>query len=85
MDIKINPVSVAEIADIMQVPRTKVASLHYHGKLPAPDVVLKACPLWDKDNIIDFLDTVGIVDNRRKNNGTTSSNTTKQTLEQEVS
>jgi len=66
--MKINPVSVAEIAEIMQLPRTKVASLHYHGKLPAPDVVLKACPLWDKDTIIDFLDTVGIVDNRRKNN-----------------
>lgn len=77
MDIKINPVSVAEIAEIMQVPRTKVASLHYHGKLPAPDVVLKACPLWDKENIIDFLDTVGIVDNRRKKaNEKTNSNTT---------
>lgn len=77
MDIKINPVSVAEIAEIMQVPRTKVASLHYHGKLPAPDVVLKACPLWDKENIIDFLDTVGIVDNRRKkDNEKTNSNTT---------
>jgi len=66
--MKINPVSVAEIAEIMQLPRTKVASLHYHGKLPAPDVVLKACPLWDKDTIVDFLDTVGIVDNRRKKN-----------------
>lgn len=81
MSIKIEPVSVAEIAEIMQVPRTKVASLHYHGKLPAPDVVLKACPLWDKENIIDFLDTVGIVDNRRKNNGQEYADTTKQALE----
>lgn len=81
MSIKIEPVSVAEIAEIMQVPRTKVASLHYHGKLPAPDVVLKACPLWDKENIIDFLDTVGIVDNRRKNNGQEYPDTTKQALE----
>ncbi len=81
MSIKIEPVSVAEIAEIMQVPRTKVASLHYHGKLPAPDVVLKACPLWDKENIIDFLDTVGIVDNRRKNNGQDYTDTTKQALE----
>lgn len=62
---KIIPVSVAEIADMMGVTRQKVASLKHWGKLPDPDYVLKACPLWDKEKIENFLKE-DIKDNRKK-------------------
>lgn len=63
---KIDPISVAEIAQIMGVDRAKVASLNFWGKLPKPDKVLKACPLWDKDKIVTFLNEEGFKDRRRK-------------------
>jgi hypothetical protein len=63
---KIDPISIAEIADMTGLPRQKVASLKYWGKLPDPDKVIKACPLWDKDKIIKFLDEEGIKDRRKK-------------------
>ena len=46
-----DPVSVAEIADMLGVERQKVASLKYHGKLPQPKKILKCGPLWDAKEI----------------------------------
>ena len=62
---KIIPVSVAEIADMMGVTRQKVASLKHWGKLPKPDYVLKAGPIWDRSKIEIFLKEE-IKDNRKK-------------------
>jgi len=50
-----DPVSNAEIADIMGVTRQKVSSLHFHNKLPEPYKVLKCGPLWDKKEITNWL------------------------------
>lgn len=61
-----DPVSVAEIAEMLNVDRQKVASLKFHGKLPQPKKILKCGPLWDAKEIDDFINTVGIKDNRRK-------------------
>ena len=61
-----NPIGVAEIAKMLNVTRQKVASLKHHGKLPAPKKVLKCGPLWDATEIADFINEVGITDNRRK-------------------
>ena len=61
-----NPIGVAEIAKMLNVTRQKVASLKHHGKLPAPKKVLKCGPLWDAKEIADFINEVGITDNRRK-------------------
>tara|TARA_R100000329_G_C7583575_1_gene206813 strand:+ start:464 stop:670 length:207 start_codon:yes stop_codon:yes gene_type:complete len=62
----IDPISISEIADMMSKTRQQVAQLHYHGRLPKPDKVIKACPLWDINTISTFLDNGGVVD-RRKN------------------
>ena len=51
---------------MLNVTRQKVASLKHHGKLPAPKKVLKCGPLWDAKEIADFINEVGITDNRRK-------------------
>ena len=40
--MKIDPISIAEIADLAGLDRKKVASLKYWGKLPDPDKVIKA-------------------------------------------
>jgi len=61
-----DPVSVAEIADMLGVERQKVASLKYHGKLPQPKKILKCGPLWDAKEIFIFINNGGIQDNRRK-------------------
>ena len=61
-----DPIGVAEIAEKLGVTRQKVASLKHHGKLPKPTKVLKCGPLWDAKEIDDFINTVGIKDNRRK-------------------
>ena len=50
-----DPVSNAEIAEIMGVTRQKVSSLHFHNKLPEPYKVLKCGPLWDKKEITMWL------------------------------
>ena len=71
-DIKINPVSLAEIAEMLGVTRQKVASLKFHGKLPEPAKQIKACPLWDKEEIEDFIETVGFNDRRKKHERTTN-------------
>tara|TARA_R100000654_G_scaffold51040_3_gene77267 strand:+ start:1163 stop:1363 length:201 start_codon:yes stop_codon:yes gene_type:complete len=62
-----DPVSVAEIAEMLGVDRQKVASLKFHGKLPQPKKILKCGPLWDSKEIASFINNVGISDNRRKN------------------
>jgi|TARA_R100001460_G_scaffold53149_3_gene92107 hypothetical protein len=61
-----DPISVAEIAEMLGVTRQKVASLKHHGKLPEPKKILKCGPLWDAKEIADFINKVGITDNRRK-------------------
>jgi len=61
-----DPVSVAEIAEMLNVDRQKVASLKFHGKLPEPKKILKCGPLWDKSEITNFINEVGFQDNRRK-------------------
>ena len=61
-----DPVSLAEIAELIGTTRQKVASLKFHGKLPAPIKTLKCGPLWDKKEILDFVETVGFTDNRKK-------------------
>ena len=66
MQPKFNPVSLAEIADMIGTTRQKVASYKYHGKLPDPAKVLKCGPLWDHDEIADFINTIGFTDNRKK-------------------
>ena len=62
----IDPISISEIAEMMNKTRKQVAQLHFHGRLPKPDKIIKACPLWDLNTIISFIDTGGVVD-RRKN------------------
>jgi len=64
--MKIDPISIAEIAELAGLDRKKVASLKYWGKLPDPDKIIKACPLWDKDKIVTFLDQEGFKDRRKK-------------------
>ena len=64
--IKFDPVSLAEIADLIGTTRQKVASLKFHGKLPDPVKTLKCGPLWDQNEILDFVETVGFKDNRKK-------------------
>ncbi len=76
-NVKINPVSLAEIAEMLGVTRQKVASLNFHGKLPEPAKRIKACPLWDKEEIEDFIFTVGFNDRRRKDEEKRTTNTTK--------
>jgi hypothetical protein len=66
MTIKIDPISVAEIAELTGLTRQKVASLKHWGRLPDPDKVIKACPLWDKEKIVNFLNEEGIKDRRKK-------------------
>ena len=61
-----NPVSVAEIAEMLGVTRQKVASLKHHGKLPKPKKILKCGPLWDAKQIAIHINNGGITDNRRK-------------------
>ena len=51
---------------MLGVTRQKVASLKHHGKLPKPKKILKCGPLWDAKEIADFINKVGITDNRRK-------------------
>jgi len=65
-EIEFDPIGVAEIADLLGVTRQKVASLKHHGKLPEPTKVLKCGPLWDANEMTDFINTIGIKDNRRK-------------------
>jgi hypothetical protein len=61
-----NPISVAEIAEMLGVDRQKVASLKFHGKLPQPKKILKCGPLWDAKDIVIHINNGGITDNRRK-------------------
>ena len=53
-----DPISVAEIAELLGVTRQKVASLKHHGKLPKPKKILKCGPLWDAKEIADFINKV---------------------------
>jgi len=64
--MEFDPVSVAEIAEMLGVDRQKVASLKFHGKLPEPKKILKCGPLWDTEEITSFIKEIGITDNRRK-------------------
>ena len=61
-----NPVSLAEISELTGLTRQKLASYKFHGKLPEPRKVLKCGPLWDKEEVVNHINTVGFHDNRTK-------------------
>lgn len=68
INILFDPVSNAEIADIMGVTRQKVSSLHFHKKLPEPYKILKCGPLWDRKEITDWLVSNNMIKEQEINN-----------------
>jgi predicted site-specific integrase-resolvase len=46
---------IAEIAETLGVTRNLVALWHHRGKLPPPDQVLKAGPVWTGETIGPWL------------------------------
>jgi len=77
----IDPVSNAEIADIMGVTRQKVSSLHFHNKLPNPYKVLKCGPLWDKKEITSWLYKNNMIKEQEKNNDETTTDNSIKAVE----
>lgn len=71
-----DPVSNAEIAEIMGVTRQKVSSLHFHNKLPKPYKVLKCGPLWDKKEITNWLKLNNMIKKTGETNESKNTTTT---------
>jgi hypothetical protein len=81
VNIYIDPVSNAEIADIMGVTRQKVSSLHFHNKLPDPYKVLKCGPLWDKKEITTWLYENNMIKEQEINNAKTTTDNPLKAVE----
>lgn len=47
-------VGLSEAADILGIDRKTAAVYRKRGKLPEPDCVLKAGPIWEKETIVQF-------------------------------
>ena len=62
----IDPIGVSEIANMLGVTRQAVSQYKFHGKLPDPIKVLAQGPIWDKEDIEDFINDKGIQDRRKK-------------------
>lgn len=66
--MKIDPIGIKEIAQMLGVTNVQVSQYKIHGKLPEPDVELAIGSLWDKEKIVAFINAGGIKDRRRKEN-----------------
>ena len=67
MNIKlIDPVGITEIAEMLGVTNVQVSQYKIHGKLPAPYKELAIGSVWDKKDIVKYINNGGIKDRRRR-------------------